>query len=188
MSFTHLYLEEVAEVCAKLPKLEIEELAHELVRLRERRGRLFFIGMGGSSANCSHAVNDFRKLTGIEAYTPTDNVAEITARANDEGLHTIFPSDFWTRNDALFVLSVGGGTNTVSAAITNAVKEAAHLRMSIFGIVGRDGGITKEYGNPVIVVPTVWKERVTPHTESFQSIILHLLVSHPLLQVAPTKW
>lgn len=190
MSHAQIYMGETYAIADKLCAMhgEIESMVRELVKLRERKGRLFFIGLGGSAANCSHAVNDFRKLCGIEAYAPTDNVAELTARANDEGLSTIFSEIFWRHDDGVFVLSVGGGDPLVSAAISCAVEKAFYRQMTIFGIVGRKGGYTKENGHHVIVIPTIEPSRVTPHTEAFQSVILHCLVSHPDLQIAKTKW
>jgi D-sedoheptulose 7-phosphate isomerase len=192
MTHTIQYLSEVSRTAKLLDAPPIEEMAKALVKLREREGRLFFVGLGGSAANASHAVNDFRKLCGIESYAPTDNVAELTAIANDVGFHEIFST--WLREsnaklgDALFVLSVGGGTDGVSTSLVHALSLAQSIGMTIFGIVGRDGGYTKKWGDHVIVIPTVSKERVTPHTEAFQSVILHLLVSHPLLQKNATKW
>ena len=188
MSFTLDYLKEVVHICHNLAVVEIEALVSEMVNLRDRGGRLFMVGLGGSAANCSHAVNDFRKLCDIEAYSPCDNMAELTARGNDEGWKTIFANAFWRPQDALFVLSVGGGTTEVSVPILYALEAALHINMRILGIVGRQGGYTKKYGHCVVVVPTVEPARVTPHTEAFQSVILHLLVSHPKLQKAKTKW
>lgn len=186
------YLSEVSGAAKLLDALPIEAMAKALNEVRKKEGRLFFIGLGGSAANASHAVNDFRKLCGFEAYAPTDNVAELTAIANDDGWITIF--SHWLHEsqagtaDALFVLSVGGGTDSVSAPLRPAINLAKARSMPVFGIVGRDGGYTKKVGDYVIVIPTVNKERVTPHTEAFQSVILHLLVSHPLLQKSKTKW
>ncbi len=172
----------------------IEKLASELVALRKRGGRLFLLGVGGSAANCSHAVNDFRKLCGIEAYTPVDNVSELTARTNDEGWETVFAA--WLRTskakaeDAIFVLSVGGGDveKNVSANIVHGLKEAKSRGMKIMGVVGRDGGYTKQVGDSVVVIPTVEQSRVTPHAEAFQAVVWHCLVSHPDLQQIATKW
>jgi D-sedoheptulose 7-phosphate isomerase len=172
----------------------MEQLCDELVSLRERDGRLLFLGVGGSAGNCSHAVNDFRKLCGIEAYAPTDNVSELTARTNDEGWHTIFAE--WlkvsraTAKDAVFVFSVGGGNleRNVSPNIVAGLKEAKARGMKVFGVVGRDGGYTKQAGDVVVVIPTVSEERVTPHAEAFQAVIWHCLVSHPRLQKNATKW
>jgi len=188
------YFEEVSAVAASIDVAAIENLASELVALRKRGGRLFLLGVGGSAANCSHAVNDFRKLCGIEAYTPVDNVSELTARTNDEGWETVFAA--WLRtskangNDAVFVFSVGGGNveKNVSANIVRALEEAKFRGMTVMGVVGRDGGFTKQIGDAVVVVPTVNQARVTPHTEAFQAVVWHCLVSHPDLQQIATKW
>jgi D-sedoheptulose 7-phosphate isomerase len=188
------YLDEVSAVARSIDAAAIEQLASELVALREREGRLFLLGVGGSAANCSHAVNDFRKLCGIEAYTPVDNVSELTARTNDEGWDTIFAA--WLRTskankrDAVFVLSVGGGDveKNVSSNIVHALKEAKSRGMKVLGVVGRDGGYTKQVGDAVVVIPTVDKSRITPHTEAFQAVVWHCLVSHPDLQQMATKW
>ena len=188
------YFEEVASIAAKIPTDAIETLVNELAALRERNGRLFFLGVGGSAGNCSHAVNDFRKLCGIEAYAPTDNVSELTARTNDEGWATVFSE--WLKvsrlnaNDAIFVMSVGGGNleRNVSPNIVEALKEARARNLKIFGVVGRDGGYARQVGDIVVVVPTVAESRVTPHSEAFQAVVWHCLVSHPKLQVMATKW
>ena len=188
------FFDEVVEIAQSIDAAGVENLATELAALRQRGGRLFFLGVGGSAANCSHAVNDFRKLCGIEAYTPVDNVAELTARTNDEGWDTVFAA--WlktsraTKNDAVFVFSVGGGNmeKNVSANIVAGLKEAKQRSMKIFGVVGRDGGYTKQVGDCVVVVPTVEASRVTPHTEAFQAVVWHCLVSHPKLQQVSTKW
>jgi D-sedoheptulose 7-phosphate isomerase len=188
------FFAEVAKIAQAIDAAGVETMARELADLRQRGGRLFFLGVGGSAANCSHAVNDFRKLCGIEAYTPVDNVAELTARTNDEGWETVFAA--WlktsraTRNDAVFVFSVGGGNleKNVSANIVAGLKEAKQRGMKIFGVVGRDGGYTKQVGDCVVVVPTVDASRVTPHTEAFQAVVWHCLVSHPALQQMSTKW
>ena len=185
MSHAVDYLKEVVHICHNLPVDDIENLVHELADLE---GRLFIIGLGGSAANASHMANDLRKLCGIEAYCMSDNVSELTARANDEGWATIFANAFWKPADALFVLSVGGGTSEVSLPITHAIEAALTCGMKVFGIVGRDGGYTRKYGNCVVVVPVVEPVRVTPHTEAFQAVIWHLLVSHPKLQKKATKW
>ncbi|TRZ56368.1 MAG: SIS domain-containing protein [Rhodocyclaceae bacterium] len=194
MSHTKRYFEEVSTVANSIDIGAIDKLASELVALRNRNGRLFLLGVGGSAANCSHAVNDFRKLCGIEAYTPVDNVSELTARTNDEGWDTVFAA--WLRTskanekDAVLVFSVGGGNveRNVSANIVHALKEAKSRRMTIMGVVGRDGGYTKQVGDAVVVVPTVDQSRVTPHTEAFQAVVWHCLVSHPDLQQIATKW
>ncbi len=188
------YFAEVAAVANSIDIAAIENLVSELVALRKRGGRLFLLGVGGSAANCSHAVNDFRKLCGIEAYTPVDNVSELTARTNDEGWDTIFAG--WLRtskagaDDAVFVFSVGGGNveKNVSANIVHALKEAKSRGLTVMGVVGRDGGYTKKVGDAVVVVPTVDQSRITPHTEAFQAVVWHCLVSHPDLQQVATKW
>ena len=188
------FFDEVVEIAQSIDAAGVENLATELAALRQRGGRLFFLGVGGSAANCSHAVNDFRKLCGIEAYTPVDNVAELTARTNDEGWDTVFAAWLKTsranKNDAVFVFSVGGGSveKNVSANIVAGLKEAKQRSMKIFGVVGRDGGYTKQVGDCVVVVPTVEASRVTPHTEAFQAVVWHCLVSHPKLQQISTKW
>lgn len=188
MSHTVDYLKEVVAICHHLAVAEVEAVVWELVELRKRKGRLFIVGLGGGAANASHLANDLRKLCGIDAYAATDNVSELTARANDEGWNTVFANEFWTRDDALFVLSVGGGTAEVSRPITHAIEAALMARMQVLGIVGRDGGYTKRFGHRVVVVPVVEPARVTPHTEAFQSVIWHCLVSHPDLQRKATKW
>jgi len=188
------FFDEVVEIAQSIDAAGVENLATELAALRQRGGRLFFLGVGGSAANCSHAVNDFRKLCGIEAYTPVDNVSELTARTNDEGWDTVFAAWLKTsranKNDAVFVFSVGGGNveKNVSANIVAGLKEAKQRSMKIFGVVGRDGGYTKQVGDCVVVVPTVEASRVTPHTEAFQAVVWHCLVSHPKLQQVSTKW
>ena len=188
------YFEEVGKLAQQIDVAGIEKLANELKALRDRGGRLFFLGVGGSAGNCGHAVNDFRKLCGIESYAPTDNVSELTARTNDEGWDTVFSA--WLRtskankNDAVFVFSVGGGNleKNVSPNIVAGLKEAKERGLKVFGVVGRDGGYTKKVGDCVIVVPTVDPNRVTPHTEAFQAVVWHCLVSHPVLQQIATKW
>ena len=194
MTHTHQYFEEVAKIAAGIDHATVEKIAEDLARLRDQGGRLFFLGVGGSAANCSHAVNDFRKLAGIEAYAPTDNVAELTARTNDEGWDTVFAA--WLRTshanekDAVFVLSVGGGNveKNVSVNLVRALDEAKRRGMRIFGIVGRDGGYTKKIGDEVLVVPMVAPERVTPHAEAFQAVVWHCLVCHPKVMVQENKW
>jgi len=191
---TKTYFEETARIAQSIDLDVIERLASELAKLRERNGRLFFIGVGGSAGNCGHAVNDFRKLCGIEAYAPTDNVSELTARTNDEGWETVFAA--WLKvsradaDDAAFVLSVGGGNleKNVSANIVTGLKEAKTRGLKVFGVVGRDGGYTKQVGDVVVLVPTVDASRITPHTEAFHAVIWHCLVSHPVLQQVATKW
>src|SRR6266568_3401418 len=173
------YFQEVGKVAQQIDVALIEKLALELKALRERDGRLFFLGVGGSAGNCSHAVNDFRKLCGIEAYAPTDNVSELTARTNDEGWDTVFSE--WLKvsrasaKDAILVMSVGGGNveRNVSTNLVHALDEAKRRGLTIFGIVGRDGGYTKRVGSEVVVIPTVDLNHVTPLTEAFQAIVWH---------------
>ena len=188
------YFNQVITVAQNIDLRLFEEMAQELVALRRREGRLFILGVGGSAGNASHAVNDFRKLCGIESYAPTDNASELTARTNDEGFETVFESFFKVsranKKDAVLVLSVGGGNaeRQVSVNIIRGLEEARKRGMKILGIVGRDGGFTKRVGDCVIVVPTVDDELVTPHTESFQTVVWHGLVSHPAVQLNATKW
>jgi D-sedoheptulose 7-phosphate isomerase len=194
MSFSVAYFDEVSAIVKKLDLSKIEDLALGLSRVREREGRLFILGVGGSAANASHAVNDFRKLCGFEAYAPTDNVSELTARTNDEGWETVFVE--WLRTsrlrdiDGLLVFSVGGGNieKNVSLNLVRALEFARERRASIFGIVGRDGGFTGKVADVAVVVPTINPATVTPHAEEFQAVVWHLLVSHPLLKVGATKW
>ena len=191
---TDICFKEVIEVAKQIDTQAIENLALELKALRDRGGRLFILGVGGSAGNCSHAVNDFRKLCGIEAYAPVDNVSELTARTNDEGWETIFSG--WlkvskaNKNDAVLVFSVGGGNleKNVSPNIVEGLKLAKERGLKIFGVVGRDGGFTKQVGDCVVVVPTVDASRVTPHAEAFQAVVWHCLVSNPILQQMATKW
>lgn len=183
------------EQIAKLVSVPaLEKMVQELVSIKKNRGRVFFLGVGGSAANCSHAVNDFRKIAGIEAYAPTDNISEITARTNDEGWVSTFSA--WLKvsragkGDAIFVMSVGGGDKfrNISPNLVEALEYAVRVNIRILGIVGRDGGETAKKGHAVAVVPTVDPELVTPHTESFHAVIWHALVSHPKLKLVPTKW
>lgn len=188
------YFEQVGEVARKLDQSRIQALVDELVALRERQGRLFILGVGGSAGNASHAVNDFRKLCGIETYAPTDNVSELTARTNDEGWETVFEE--WLRvsrarvGDAILVFSVGGGNveKSISVNLVRAVDAARSRGVRIFGIVGRDGGHTARHGDCVIVIPTVDPAAVTPHTEAFHAVVWHCIVSHPSLQAKNFKW
>ena len=194
MSYARQHLDETARIVAALDAATIERMAALLADLRERNGRLFFLGVGGSAANCSHAVNDFRKIAGIEAYTPVDNVAELTARTNDEGWEGVFAA--WLQGsrlqprDMLFVLSVGGGSlsKNVSANLVRALEYAKKIGAQIVGIVGRDGGYTAQVADACVVIPTVNPDTITPHTEAFQAVVWHLLVSHPSLKKAQTKW
>jgi len=193
-SFAASFLEEVREIATRLDTISIEKAAALLADVRERSGRLFIIGVGGSAANASHAVNDFRKITGIEAYAPTDNVAELTARINDEGWQNVFAA--WLEgsrlqaNDAVLVFSVGGGNleRNVSPNIVSALDYAKSKGAAIIGIVGRDGGYTAKMADACVLIPVVHPGRTTPHTEAFQAVVWHLLVSHPLLQRSATHW
>ena len=194
MSFTKQFLAEVQQVTAQLNEAAIEKCAEELAAVRERGGRLFILGVGGSAGNAGHAVNDFRKICGFEAYAPTDNVSELTAHTNDEGWPTIFAE--WLKGsrlgakDGLLILSVGGGNleKNVSPNLVNAIQLAKQVGASVIGIVGRDGGYTAKEATACVIVPTVNPTHVTPHSEAFQGVIWHLFVSHPKLKVAQTKW
>lgn len=194
MTHSQRYLEQAAQIAQKIDYEMVERIAEGLVDLRTRGGRLFLIGVGGSAANCSHAVNDFRKLCGIEAYTPVDNVSELTARTNDEGWETVFAA--WlgvsraNDKDAIFVFSVGGGDaeRNVSVNIVRALEEGKKRGLKIYGVIGRETGYTKKVGDAVVVIPTVDPAHVTPHAEAFHAVVWHCLVSHPLLQVTGTKW
>jgi D-sedoheptulose 7-phosphate isomerase len=194
MSFAKEFLAEARQVLDGLDAVTIDRMAGLLRGRRDAGGRLFILGVGGSAANASHAVNDFRKICAFEAYAPTDNVSELTARTNDEGWDTVFVS--WLRGsrlkqeDAVLVLSVGGGDveRNISANLVKAVEYARTVGAGIAGIVGRDGGFTAKVADVCVVVPTVKAAHVTPHTEAFQAIVWHLLVSHPELKQTPTKW
>ena len=194
MNYSEQHLREAGEILGRLDTASIERMAEILSATRDRGGRLFFLGVGGSAGNCSHAVNDFRKLAGFEAYAPTDNVSELTARTNDEGWDTVFEA--WLKgsrlrqDDAVCVLSVGGGSleKNISPNLVRALQHAKSVGASIVGIVGRDGGYTATVADACVIVPTVNPETVTPHTEAFQAVVWHLLVSHPRLKAAATKW
>src|SRR6202161_575161 len=194
MSFTEQFLGEAREILAKLDCAAIESVVKNLVQIRERGGRLFILGVGGSAANASHAVNDFRKIAGIETYAPTDNVSELTARTNDEGWTSVFVE--WLRTselnskDCLFILSVGGGNveKNVSPTLVAALQLAKQVGARIIGIVGKDGGYTAKVADACVIVPTVNPNNVTPHSEAFQAVVWHLFVSHPDLKVNQTKW
>ena len=191
---SQIYLSETAEISSRIDSEQLESLVAELLHLRTNGGRLFLIGVGGSAANCSHAVNDFRKLCGIETYAPMDNVAELTARTNDEGWESVFAAYLRTSKasdkDAIMVFSVGGGdaARNVSANIVTALDEAKSRDMKIFGIVGRDGGYTNKVGDNVVVVPSISSDRITPHTEAFQGILWHCIACHPALMIRENKW
>jgi D-sedoheptulose 7-phosphate isomerase len=194
MSFTVDYLAQTRRILDLLDTAAVDQLVDRLVATRRLGGRIFFLGVGGSAANAAHAVNDFRKLCNFEAYAPTDNVAELTARTNDEGWDTVFAS--WLRTsrltsrDMIFVLSVGGGdlTRNISPNLVRAVQYAREVGATIVGIVGRDGGFTASMADACVIIPTVDSQTITPHAESFQSLLWHLLVSHPALKAAATKW
>jgi D-sedoheptulose 7-phosphate isomerase len=194
MTFTSTYLAEAAEVLGKLDQAAIERTAALMARVRERGGRLFFLGVGGSAANAAHAVNDFRKIARIESYAPTDNVSELTARTNDEGWETVFAEWLKTSRlgprDMVFVLSVGGGDleRNVSPNLVRALEHARTVGATICGVVGRDGGFTARVADACVIVPTVNASNVTPHAEAFQGVVWHLLVSHPCLKEVRTKW
>lgn len=194
MNHAESFFGAAAQICRDISFAKIEALAAELKALRERKGRLFLIGVGGSAGNCSHAVNDFRKLCAIEAYSPVDNVSELTARTNDEGWDTVFAA--WLEisrldaKDAILVYSVGGGDaeRNISANLVKAIELAKARSAKVFGIVGRDSGHTARHGDVVVVVPQVDPNWVTPLSEAFQAVVWHCLVSHPALQVRQTKW
>ena len=193
---THVvsFFAQAAEIAAKIDVDRVEALAANIVSLRVNEGRLFILGVGGSAANASHAVNDFRKLCAIETYAPTDNVSELTARTNDEGWETVFSE--WlkisrlNKNDGILVLSVGGGNReqNVSVNLINALDHAKSVGATIMGIVGRDGGYTADVADVTVIIPTIDAGLVTPHTEAYQAVVWHCLVSHPKLQVQETKW
>src|SRR5437762_5753473 len=194
MSFVQQYLEETQKVVAGLNAATLEKCVDELARVRQRGGRLFILGVGGSAANASHAVNDFRKICEFECYAPTDNVSELTARTNDEGWNTVFSQ--WlkgsrlNRRDGLLIFSVGGGNldKNVSPNLVRAIQLAQEIGASVVGVVGRDGGYTAKAATACVIVPTVNPEHVTPHSEAFQAVVWHLFVSHPKMKVNRTKW
>jgi D-sedoheptulose 7-phosphate isomerase len=194
MSYSAQHLKETAEIVARINPADCEKCVAELRAVREHGGRLFMLGVGGSAANASHAVNDFRKITGIETYAPTDNVSELTARTNDDGWASVFVE--WLRTsrlsskDCLFILSVGGGNleKNVSPNLVAAMQLAKQVGAKIIGIIGKDGGYTAKVADACVIVPTVNPNNVTPHSEAFQAVIWHLFVSHPDLKVNQTKW
>ena len=194
MTFTDTFLDESAELIRRIDRPAIEAVAAGLAAVRAGGGRLFILGVGGSAGHAGHAVNDFRKICGFEAYAPTDNVSELTARINDEGWDTCFAE--WLRGsrlragDGVLVFSVGGGNRdkNVSVNLVRSLELAKEVGAGIYGIVGRDGGFTKEVADACVVIPTVSADRTTPHTEGFAAVVWHLLVSHPTLQRSPTKW
>jgi len=194
MNYVTQHLSESKEIIQKLDVDTIEEVVNILSKIKSAGGRIFFLGVGGSAGNCSHAVNDFRKIVGIESYAPTDNVSELTARTNDEGWNTIFSE--WLKisklssKDCLFVLSVGGGNleKNISPNLVGALKYGQSVNSKIIGIVGRDGGFTAKVADACVIIPTVNPDNITPHSEAFQAVIWHLLVSHPKLKANQTKW
>lgn len=194
MNYTEMHLKEAVEIIQKLDVIAIENVADLLVEVKANAGRVFFLGVGGSAGNCSHAVNDFRKIIGIESYAPTDNVSELTARTNDEGWASVFVE--WLKvskvhsKDLLFIFSVGGGNleMNISPNLVEAIRLAKSVGAKVAGVVGRDGGYTAQVADACVIVPTVNSENVTPHSEAFQSVIWHLLVSHPKLKANQTKW
>lgn len=192
--YINSYLDEAKQIAEKIDRDEVSKMIEILERVRQEKGRLFIIGVGGGAGHASHAVNDFRKLAGIEAYTPVDNVSEITARTNDDGWHTIFSNWLAGSNlndrDAVMVFSVGGGNleKNISPNIVEALKYAKTVGAKIVGVVGRDGGYTKQVGDAVVVVPVVNPDNVTPHTEAYQAVVWHLIVSHPKFQAQKGKW
>ncbi|HTW95387.1 MAG TPA: SIS domain-containing protein [Tepidisphaeraceae bacterium] len=194
MSFSSDFLAEAVAICQKIDPASIEAVAAQLAATRSRGGRVFFLGVGGSAANASHAVNDFRKIAAIEAYAPTDNVSELTARTNDEGWETVFAAWLKTsrlnKNDLVMVFSVGGGSveKKTSVNLVRAVQYAKQIGASVCGIIGRDGGFTATVADACVIVPTVNPDHITPHAEAFQAVVWHLLVSHPSLKAAPTHW
>jgi len=192
--FARSHLDEAKKIIDGLDVAVIERMAEVLAKTREAGGRLFFLGVGGSAGNCSHAVNDFRKIVGIESYAPTDNVSELTARTNDEGWETVFVE--WLKvshlraQDAIFIFSVGGGNleKNVSPNLVRALQYAKEVGAKILGVVGRDGGYTAKVGDAVCIIPTVNPDAITPHSEAFQAVVWHLLVTHPALKAKQTKW
>jgi D-sedoheptulose 7-phosphate isomerase len=194
MEYCEQYLKEAAEILHRIDQRQIHQIVELISELQTSRGRLFCLGVGGSAANCSHAVNDFRKICGIEAYAPTENVSELTARTNDDGWETVFST--WlavsklNSQDILFVLSVGGGDleRKISPNLVRALQYGQSVGSRIVGIVGRDGGYTGEVADVCVLIPTINPETVTPHSEAFQAVIWHLIVSHPRLRRQTTKW
>jgi len=194
MSYAQEHVNEAIDILNKLDTGAIERMADLLADIKKDDGRIFFLGVGGSAGNCSHAVNDFRKIVGIESYAPTDNVSELTARTNDEGWATIFVEWLKTSKlsskDALFIFSVGGGNleKNISPNLVLALQYAKSVRAKVTGVVGRDGGYTAQVADACVIVPTVNAETITPHSEAFQAVVWHLLVSHPKLKANQTKW
>ncbi len=194
MSYVDVYMDELYKVIGGMDKAAMEKMVRLLMDLRERGGRLFFLGVGGGAGNASHAVNDFRKICGIESYAPTDNVSELTARVNDDGWDTTFVN--WLKGsrlrkeDGVFVFSVGGGNaeKNISMNLVRALEYAREVGAKVFGVVGRDGGYTAQVADACVIIPTVNPETVTPHTEAFQAVVWHMIVSHPDMKISEMKW
>ena len=194
MAYSKTYLSEVIDITKQIDPEQIENIVDIILNIKKNKGRIFFLGVGGSAGNCSHAVNDFRKIVGIESYTPTDNVSELTARTNDDGWDSVFRE--WliisnlNSNDLVFILSVGGGNKekNISTNLIEALNYGKSVGSKMIGIVGRDGGYTSKVADACIIIPTVNEQTVTVHTEAFQSVIWHLIVSHPKLKKNETKW
>ena len=194
MIYSDLHLSEAIEITKKINTKQIEKMVDLILNVRKEKGRIFFLGVGGSAGNCSHAVNDFRKIIGLESYAPTDNVSELTARTNDEGWITIFSE--WLKvsklnpKDLIFIFSVGGGNleKNISANLVEALKYGKSIGCKLVGVVGRDGGYTSKVADACVIIPTVNEKTITPHTEAFQAVIWHLIVSHPKLKLNETKW
>ena len=194
MIYSDAHLSEVIEIIKKIDTKQIEKMVELILNVRNEKGRIFFLGVGGSAGNCSHAVNDFRKIIGIESYAPTDNVSELTARTNDEGWSTIFSEWLKVSNlnpkDLIFVFSVGGGNieKNISPNLVEALKYGKSIGCKLVGVVGRDGGYTSKVADACVIIPTVNENTITPHTEAFQAVVWHLIVSHPKLKLNETKW
>ena len=194
MIYSDLHLSEAIEIIKKIETKQIEKMVDLILNVRNDKGRIFFLGVGGSAGNCSHAVNDFRKIIGIEAYAPTDNVSELTARTNDEGRSTIFSEWLKVSNlnskDLIFIFSVGGGNaeKNISTNLVKALKYGKLMGSKSVGIIGRNDGYAAKVTDECVVIPTVNKKTITPHTEAFQAVIWHLIVSHPKLKINETKW
>lgn len=194
MNYAQQHINEAIDILKKIDVASIEKVAALLADIKQAGGRIFFLGVGGSAGNCSHAVNDFRKIVGIESYAPTDNVSELTARTNDEGWATVFvewlKTSRLTSKDAIFVFSVGGGNleKNISPNLVMALRYAKQVTARVVGVVGRDGGYTAQVADACVIIPTVNADTITPHSEAFQAVVWHLLVSHPKLKVNETKW
>ena len=194
MIYSDLHLSEAIEIIKEIETKQIEKMVELILNVRNEKGRIFFLGVGGSAGNCSHAVNDFRKIVGIESYAPTDNVSELTARTNDEGWSTIFSEWLKVSNlnpkDLIFVFSVGGGNieKNISPNLVEALNYGKSIGCKLVGVVGRDGGYTTKVADACVIIPTVNEKTITPHTEAFQAVVWHLIVSHPKLKLNETKW